>query len=259
MEHKLIIILLKKNIFGMTNTLYIVQNTLSIIIPVYNEADNLFRLNKVLLEYLKIAQIPTFVIFVNDGSTDHSLNIIKNICSQNAHFSYINLNHNQGLSAALKAGFDIATTSLIGYMDADLQTHPNDFNLLLEHMEDCDLISGNRKNREDNFLKKVASKTANTIRQWFTKDGMEDTGCPLKIIKTDVAKRLPMFKGMHRFLPALVQLEGGKTKQIPIKHYPRIYGKSKYNIGNRLFTSFIDCFIFLWMKKRYIKPFKTKI
>lgn len=232
------------------------SHSLSIIIPVYNEAENLFRLRDALLEYLQIVKIPTIIVFVNDGSTDKSLDIIKTICEEQSHFTYLNLNSNQGLSAALKAGFEIVDTTLVGYMDADLQTHPKDFDLLLKHVDAFDLVTGNRFNRQDGILKKITSRIANTVRQWFTQDGMDDTGCPLKIIKTDVAKRLPMFKGMHRFLPALVQLEGGKTKQIPITHYPRIAGQSKYSFKNRGFSTLVDCFVFLWMKKRYIKPLK---
>src|SRR5699024_9255497 len=93
---------------------------------------------------------------------------------------------------------------------------------------------------------------ANGIRRSFTHDGMDDTGCPLKIIKTDYAKRIPMFKGLHRFLPAMVLLQGGKVKQIPVRHYPRMAGKSKYHLLNRLIGPLTDCFAYLWMKKNYI-------
>jgi len=109
-----------------------------------------------------------------------------------------------------------------------------------------------RNHRQDGIAKKYSSKIANTIRRLFTKDGIMDTGCPLKIIKTSYAKRIPMFKGLHRFLPALILLQKGKIKQIPVQHFPRIAGKTKFGIWNRLFSPFIDCFVFLWMKKKYI-------
>ena len=98
----------------------------------------------------------------------------------------------------------------------------------------------------------MSSKIANGFRRSMTHDGVEDTGCPLKILRTDYAKRIPFFTGMHRFLPALIQLQDGKVKQIPVRHFPRLAGKSKYNLRNRLVGPFKDCFAYRWMKKRYI-------
>ena len=98
----------------------------------------------------------------------------------------------------------------------------------------------------------MSSLIANGIRKSFTHDGMNDTGCPLKIIKADYAKRIPMFKGLHRFLPAMIMLQNGSVKQVPVRHYPRIAGKAKFHVWNRLLGPFLDCFAYLWMKKKYI-------
>jgi hypothetical protein len=98
----------------------------------------------------------------------------------------------------------------------------------------------------------MSSKIANGIRRSFTNDGMDDTGCPLKVIKLDYAKRIPMFKGLHRFLPAMILLQKGKVLQVPVRHYPRIAGKAKFHLTNRLIGPFLDCFAYLWMKKKYI-------
>ena len=98
----------------------------------------------------------------------------------------------------------------------------------------------------------MSSLIANGIRKSFTHDGMNDTGCPLKIIKADYAKRIPMFKGLHRFLPAMIMLQNGSVKQVPVRHYPRIAGKAKFHLWNRLLSPFLDCFAYLWMKKKYI-------
>ncbi len=225
---------------------------LTVIVPVYNEEANIERLEKELLDYLKIASVPAKVLFVNDGSTDKSLEFLEQVCSRNSEFSFISSEKNSGLSTAIKAGFDFVNTELTGYIDADLQTTPNDFNLLLEHIEENDLVTGVRVNRKDTFVKNMSSKIANGIRRAFTQDGMDDTGCPLKIIKTCYAKNLPMFKGLHRFLPAMILLQNGKIKQIPVQHFPRIAGEAKYGLWNRLLGPLIDCFAYLWMKKKYI-------
>ena len=175
------------------------KSALTIIIPVYNEAENLLRVEESLLNYISIATVPTQVLLVNDGSKDNSQALIEVICNRNSAFKYILFEENRGLSAAIKAGFDYTTTALVGYIDADLQTNPEDFNLLLEHIEAYDLVTGVRANRKDSFVKNMSSKIANAIRRAFTHDGMDDTGCPLKVIKTEYAKRIPMFKGLHRF------------------------------------------------------------
>lgn len=224
---------------------------LTVIVPIYNEADNLERLELELSKFIKMAIVPAKILLINDGSIDNSLKLIQSICQRHDDFSYLNFDKNYGLSTVLKAGFDAINTELIGYIDADLQTHPEDFNLLLKHINSYDLITGNRVHRKDSFFKRATSKSANFFRRLFTGDGMDDTGCPLKIIKTDYAKRIPMFKGFHRFLPALILLQNGTVKQIPIKHYPRIAGTTSFGLLNRS-IAIIDCFFFLWVKYRYI-------
>lgn len=224
----------------------------TIIVPVYNEEDNLERVEKELLAYTTIALKATCILFVNDGSKDNSQSLIENICSRHQAFSYISFKENRGLSAAIKAGFDHTQTPLLGYIDSDLQTSPEDFNVLLEHIETYDLVTGVRADRKDSFVKNMSSKIANGIRRTFTHDGMDDTGCPLKVIKTDYAKRIPMFKGLHRFLPAMILLQNGQITQIPVRHFPRIAGAAKFGLWNRLLGPLSDCFAYLWMKKKYI-------
>ena len=224
----------------------------TIIVPVYNEEDNLNRVEKELLAYSNIAVKKTAVLFVNDGSLDASLTIIKTICDRNEAFGYISFKKNKGLSAAIKAGFDHVSTDLVGYIDSDLQTSPEDFNKLLEHIDTYDLVTGVRADRKDNFVKNMSSTIANSIRRGFTHDGMDDTGCPLKVLKTQYAKRIPMFKGLHRFLPAMILLQEGKVIQIPVRHFPRVAGIAKFGVWNRLLGPLLDCFAYLWMKKKYI-------
>lgn len=225
---------------------------LTIVVPVYNEQENLLRVEQEFLAYFEIAAVSCKVLFVNDGSSDSSQQLIEDICDRNTQFQYISFAQNAGLSAAIKAGFDCIDTPLLGYIDADLQTTPEDFNTLLSEMGDCALVTGVRANRKDSFVKNISSKIANGIRRAFTKDGMDDTGCPLKIIKTEYAKRIPMFRGLHRFLPAMILLQEGKIKQVPVRHFPRIAGEAKFGLLNRLVGPLIDCFAYLWMKKNYI-------
>ncbi|MAN58980.1 MAG: dolichol-phosphate mannosyltransferase [Flavobacteriaceae bacterium] len=224
----------------------------TIIVPVYNEQDNLPRVERELLAYTRIATRKTAILFVNDGSSDNSQELIEAICHRNAAFSFIAFKENRGLSAAIKAGFDNVETPLTGYIDSDLQTAPEDFNLLLEHIDNFDLVTGVRADRKDSFVKNMSSRIANGIRRAFTHDGMDDTGCPLKVIKTDYAKRIPMFKGLHRFLPAMILLQNGTITQIPIRHFPRVAGTAKFGLWNRLLGPLLDCFAYLWMKKKYI-------
>lgn len=227
---------------------------LTIIIPVYNEADNLERVEKEMLEYFEIASVSSKVLFIDDGSKDNSLELIEGICRRHPEkFEFISFHQNQGLSAALKAGFDYVETRLTGYIDSDLQTTPLDFNVLLPYIRDYDLVTGVRTQRRDSFIKTLSSQIANLIRRAFTHDGMDDTGCPLKIMKTSVAKKIPMFKGLHRFLPAMVLLQGGSIVQVPVQHFPRTAGIANFGLRNRIFGPLMDCFAYLWMKRNYIK------
>ncbi|NDV83305.1 glycosyltransferase [Bacteroides sp. 51] len=223
-----------------------------VIVPIYNEEDNMHRLEKELSTYIHSASVKTCILFVDDGSKDQSKLRMQEICDRNDGFFYISFTRNNGLSAAIKAGIDMAQSAYVGYIDADLQTTPADFELLLPHRKDYELVMGIRTGRKDSLGKKLSSKIANNFRRMMTHDGVEDTGCPLKVINATYAKRIPMFTGMHRFLPALIQLQHGKVKQIPVRHFERVAGQSKFHLWNRLISPFMDCFAYRWMKKRYI-------
>jgi len=225
----------------------------TIIVPFYNEEDNAQTLEKHLSAYLpKCDKSPACVLFINDGSTDASEEIIKEICSRHKDFFYIGFEKNAGLSAALKAGFDYCQSPYLGYIDADLQTDVDDFNLLLQDIDQYDMVIGIRAKRQDSFVKKASSRFANSFRRAFTHDGVSDTGCPLKVMHSSLAKKFPMFTGLHRFLPAMAQMVGGTVKQIEVRHYPRTAGSSKYHLFNRLIGPLGDCFGYRWMAKRYI-------
>ncbi|MBR4149610.1 MAG: glycosyltransferase family 2 protein [Rikenellaceae bacterium] len=225
---------------------------LTVVVPVYNEVESLPRVERAMREWLPTSPIKACVLMVNDGSQDGSLELMREICARNEAMFYISLAKNDGLSAAMKAGIDATHSRYVGYIDADLQTTPEDFNLLLEHIADYQLVMGIRAGRKDSFFKNLQSKIANGFRNMMTHDGAKDTGCPLKVMWTDYAKRIPFFTGMHRFLPALIQLQEGRMMQIPVRHFPRTEGVSKYHLWNRLIGPFKDCFAYRWMRKRYI-------
>jgi dolichol-phosphate mannosyltransferase len=229
------------------------RTELTIIIPVYNEEDCLARFCDAMDAFLAQSPVSVQALFVNDGSTDSSLAQIKVICESKPGYSYISLGRNHGLSTAIKAGIDFTDSAYIGYIDSDLQTSPLDFLLFFDYLPDYQMVNGIRAKRQDTFIKKMSSRIANGFRRHMINDGIQDTCCPLKIIEARYAKRLPFFDGMHRFLPALVQLHGGKVKQIPVQHFERLAGYSKYHLFNRLWGPLQDTFVFRWMRKRYIQ------
>ena len=224
----------------------------TIIIPYYNEEENIPRLEKALADYLDKALVkPVCVLFVNDGSTDGGAALVEEACSRHPQFFHLDFERNYGKSAALAAGFANTFSDYCGYMDADLQTVPEDFNILLERLPYNAMVTGIRADRKDSGFYNFQSKLGNGWRQLFTHDNAIDTGCPLKVFKTSCARKLPSYEGMHRFIPALVILQDGATyEQLPIRHFARTAGKSKYNAWNRLGRTFADCFGYLWLKPR---------
>ena len=225
----------------------------TIIVPFYNEEENVPAMERNLSAYLPVCiKSPACVLFVNDGSTDRGPALVKEMCGRHSDFFYLSLERNTGLSGALKAGFDNCFSPLLGYIDADFQTDVADFNNLLPYADEYEMVTGIRAKRKDSFVKKASSRFANSFRRAFTHDGVSDTGCPLKVFHTDVARRYPMFTGMHRFLPALTQMVGGRVKQVEVRHYQRVAGKSKYHLFNRIAGPLRDCFAYRWMAKRYV-------
>ena len=229
------------------------SNELTIVVPVFNEEESLPSFFLEMDSFIKASPVPSRVLFVNDGSTDNSLEIINEKCNTDAYFTVLSLDRNYGLSVAVKAGFDSCQTTLVGYIDADLQTHPSDFLSYFSYFPEYDMVNGIRAKRKDKLIKRLSSKIANTYRRLMINDAIQDTCCPLKILKSSYAREMPFFIGMHRFLPALVQLHGGKVKQLPISHSPRYAGTSKYHLLNRLIGPFFDTLAFRWMRSRYIR------
>jgi len=227
---------------------------LSVIAPLYNEAENIKILNQRLINVLDQINIDYEIVYINDGSTDNSTEVIQDIKKDNSKIKSFNFDKNIGQTTALRAGFEIAEGNYCITIDADLQNPPEEIPKLLEHAPMYDLVAGYRKKRVDNINKKISSFIGNTVRNLITGDHITDTGCSLKVFKKETALKVPLyFEGMHRFLPTLIKMVGGNCLEIPVDHHARIYGKSKYNAFNRGLSGLFDCFVVKWMRSRYRK------
>jgi glycosyltransferase involved in cell wall biosynthesis len=226
---------------------------LSIVIPVFNEEENLRPLKANILEAMSSNTDPFEVVLVDDGSTDRSRTILQMICHEDARFRYLFFNRNHGQTAAFDAGFKAARGEIIITMDADMQTDACDIPLLLAELEGYDAVMGFRRTREDRWIKRISSRIANGIRNWFSGEDIRDVGCPLKAFRRDALQGIKLFNGMHRFFPTLLKLEGKRITEVGVGHYPRRHGQSKYNIRNRAVVAFMDLLAVCWMKRRALR------
>ena len=225
---------------------------ISIVVPVYNERENLVLLDQEITKSIKPLNKNYEVILVDDGSMDGSSELIRSLQEKNSTIRLIRFGHNHGQTAAFAAGFNKARGDIIVTMDADLQNSPSDIPLLLTAIKDYDVVCGWRHKRNDPWIKKISSKVANSVRNSLSDESIADTGCSLKAFRRECFKEIKLYNGMHRFFPTLMKMEGFSVTQVKVGHYPRIHGHSKYNIRNRLFASFKDLLAIRWMKKRQI-------
>ena len=224
----------------------------SVVLPVYNEIENLPRLFEELSTVMRQTAEPYEIICINDGSTDHSPAYIQKFGRDHPEFKLINFRKNQGQSAALYAGFLKAAGEYVITLDADLQNDPADIMKLIDCLPQYDMVTGWRTKRHDTWLTRISSKIANRIRNKLSRENIHDTGCSLKIMKKTFLDRIKMFKGMHRFLPTLMKMEGAKVIEVPVNHRPRTRGKSNYGVWNRAFSGLRDLFAVRWMQDRFI-------
>lgn len=225
----------------------------SVVIPIKNEEENLIPLVEELQPIMAQLGSPWELIFINDGSTDDSGQILADLQKTNSHVRVITFSKNYGQSSAFDAGFKAAAGEYVITLDGDRQNDPADIPKLVELLPSCDLVCGWRVNRNDPSSKKIISKISNFVRSRTCKDGIHDTGCSLKIYRTQCFKKIKMYHGMHRFLPALFLIEGFKVKEVPVNHRERSKGTSKYHFFNRSLSPFLDMFAVLWMRKRQLK------
>lgn len=226
---------------------------LSVVIPVYNELENIVPMINKIEEAFSKGFTDYEIIYVNDGSTDGSYELLEKIKKENPHVVPYHFVKNCGQSAGLAAGFQRAKGDLVLMMDGDMQTDPEDIYELLKYIPEYDMVNGKRASREDGFGRNLASKIGNGFRNWVTGDNIEDTGCPIKLFKNEVVKQYKFFNGMHRFLPTLAKYAGYKVKEVPVRHYDREFGVSKYKVFGRAKKAFFDVFAVRWMRSRMLK------
>lgn len=225
---------------------------ISVVVPVFNEEESLPILVPQLVEVLNRLDRSYEVIFVDDGSLDGSLKILKAMVYRHPFFRIVRFRENRGSSAALVAGVREARGRRIVTIDSDLQNDPADIPKLLDYLDQYDMAAGWRQKREDPWLKRISSKIANAVRNRLSGEKINDSVCPLRVFKRECFKNIPKFNGMHRFLPTLMKMEGYRVVEVPVSHHPRRFGKSKYNIRNRMWRSFVDLLAVRWMKSRTI-------
>ena len=218
---------------------------ISVVIPVYNEAESLAQLQSELTKVL--TDYDHELVFVDDGSDDNSLQMIH----RGSRVRVLEFAKNTGQSAAIYAGLRAARGAVLVLIDSDLQNDPNDIpRLLVEIERGADLVCGFRTKRKDTWFKRLQSKIANAVRSRFTKDGVRDTGCTLKAMRRECREALVPFYGMHRFIPALIKGAGYRIVEVPVQHRARQYGSSKYSFGNRAWRATIDMIGVRWLLSR---------
>ena len=224
----------------------------SLIIPVYNEEDNLLVLLEEIRKAMAMQSRTWEALFIDDGSRDGSLHILRNLAAQEPRLRYIAFEENKGQSAAFAAGFQEARGDIFVTLDSDLQNDPADIPRLLDvYDQEYDMVIGWRAKRQDTFVKRMSSRIANAIRNRLSREMVKDTGCSLKVLQASLARRLPMFTGMHRFFPTLMKMQKARVAEVKVNHRPRLHGKSKYGVWDRAFSAFYDLLAVRWMQARH--------
>lgn len=228
---------------------------ISIVIPVYNEEENLKELHAKLTNVLPAFTETYEILFVDDGSTDNSYVILKGLTRKDKKVKVIKFRRNFGQSAALSAGFDYSRGEMIITMDGDLQNDPGDIPKLLGELEkkDYDVICGWRFDRADSMLKKTFSRIANRLRRRFTAEDIHDSGCTLRAYKRECIADLELYGEMHRYIPTLLLWKGYKIGEVKVRHYERKYGKTKYT-WKRIVKGFLDLIVVIFWQKFSVRP-----
>ena len=225
---------------------------LSVVIPIYNEAPNILPLARRVIRVLGALSLDfAEVIWINDGSDDGSTERLDALATLGAPMRVLHFDRNHGQSAAMAAGFRAARGDWVATMDGDLQNAPEDVGKLISARGPAiGCVAGYRIKRHDSWVRRISSRIANAVRNRLSAETIRDTGCSLKLFRKSVMDQIKFYDGMHRFLPTLVKMEGWEVVEVPVNHFPRHAGTSKYGIGNRLFKSFCDLLVIRWMKKR---------
>jgi glycosyltransferase involved in cell wall biosynthesis len=226
---------------------------LSVVVPVFNERDNLEPLVSEIVAALAPAGRAFEIILVDDGSTDGSAEKIAEMARSMPSVRGVHFRGNAGQTAAIDAGFKAARGSIVITMDADLQNDPRDIPALLAALTGHDAAIGYRRDRQDPWIRKVSATIARVVRNRACHDDTIDTGCSLKAFRKESVDRLKLFTGMHRFFPVLLRMEGCSVVQVPVGHRPRRHGSSKYGVLGRLVHGIADLMAVRWMQRRNLR------
>ncbi len=224
----------------------------SIVVPVYNEQDNVLPLAEE-MHRLHTAIPDLEVLFVDDGSSDQTWSRIQEAQSRFSSVRGLHYSPNRGQSHAMLVGLQRAAGDVLVTIDGDLQNNPADIPRMLTELQDADAVCGFRAKRKDTWARRAGSRLANRVRNWATHDGIRDTGCSLKVFRKTCVADLPHVEGVHRFMPAYFKLNGRSIKEIAVDHRARTMGTSKYTNMKRLPRTIFDLFGFIWYRKRYLK------
>ena len=231
---------------------------LSVLIPAYNEEACIESVVREAVCVLHGMGRSFEVLVVDDGSSDGTPARLQGLCAEHAELRVLRLAENTGQSAALGAGFRAARGAIFVTLDADGQNDPADIPALVARLDSCDLCCGYRANRQDVWSKRLGSRLANFVRNRALRENIRDTGCTLKAFRADGARTLPLqFRGLHRFLPALMAMAGARIEELPVHHRPRAAGTSKYTNWGRLKETLWDLWAVRWMQKRY-RPIRVE-
>ena len=226
---------------------------LSLVIPAYNEQENVEALLNRVSAALAQTGRPFEVVIVDDGSTDDTPRLLREAMARLPWLRVLRLQKNSGQSAAFDAGFKAARGEVIATIDADLQNDPEEIPRLLPMLDGYDMITGWRRDRQDTKFRKVQTRIANRIRNWISDETIQDSASSLKLYKRHCLEGIQLFTGAHRFFPTLVKMRGYTVREEPVKHSPRHAGTAKYGFRNRALRAFVDLLAVRWMKKRYIR------
>jgi len=228
---------------------------LSVVIPVYNEEENLPHLWPELRAVLEPLGLTFEVVFVDDGSRDRSAEVIRDFRESDPRVRLVRLKTNAGETAATDAGFKAARGRWVVTMDADLQNDPQDIPALLSHLDRWDAVTGWRVDRGqgDTVVRRVASRVANRARNWISDESIQDSGCTFRAFRRECLRGLVLYRGFHRFIPTLLRMRGYRIIEMPVRNRPRRHGQSKYGVLDRLFVATADLLVVRWMKNRILR------
>jgi dolichol-phosphate mannosyltransferase len=228
---------------------------LSVVIPVYNEEASLSPLWAELRGVLESLGLAFEVVFVDDGSRDRSAEIIRALRETDQRVRLVRLKANCGETAATDAGFKAARGARVVVMDADLQNDPGDIPMLLSHLDQWDAVTGWRVDRAagDNLVRRLSSRVANRIRNWVSDETIQDSGCTFRAFRRECLRELVLYRGFHRFIPTLLKMRGYRVIEVPVRHHPRRFGRSKYGVLNRALVAFADLLVIRWMNARLLR------